>query len=66
MTKDITVTKRDGSRETLDLEKMHKVVFYACEGIAGVSASEVEIKSHLQFYNGIQTLDVQETNCAAD
>ena len=68
MTKDITVTKRDGSRETLDLEKMHKVVFYACEGIAGVSASEVEIRSHLQFYNGIQTLDVQETliKAAAD
>ena len=39
---------------------MHKVVFYAYEGIAGVSASEVEIRS-LQFYNGIQTLDVQET-----
>ena len=61
MTKDITVTKRDGSRETLDLEKMHKVVFYACEDIAGVSASEVEIKSSLQFYNGISTEDVQET-----
>ena len=68
MTKDITVTKRDGSRETLDLEKMHKVVFYACEDIAGVSASEVEIKSSLQFYNGIETTDVQETliKAAAD
>jgi len=68
MTKDITVTKRDGSRETLDLEKMHKVVFYACEDIAGVSASEVEIKSSLQFYNGIKTTDVQETliKAAAD
>ena len=57
----ITVTKRDGDREPLDLEKMHKVVFYACEGISGVSASEVEIKSSLQFYNGIKTYDVQET-----
>ena len=39
----IQVTKRDGSKEDLDLEKMHKVVFYACENITGVSASEVEI-----------------------
>ncbi len=68
MTNNITVTKRDGSREVLDLEKMHNVVFYACENIAGVSASEVEIRSHLQFYNGITTLDVQETliKAAAD
>jgi ribonucleoside-diphosphate reductase alpha chain len=36
----IQVTKRDGSRELLDLEKLHKVVFWATEGITGVSASE--------------------------
>ena len=40
-----TIKKRDGTTEELDLEKMHKVVFYACEDITGVSASEVEIKS---------------------
>lgn len=57
----IQVTKRDGSREVLDLEKMHRVVFWATEGITGVSASELEIKSHLQFYNGIKTVDIQET-----
>jgi ribonucleoside-diphosphate reductase alpha chain len=57
----IQVTKRDGSREQLDLEKLHKVVFWATEGITGVSASEVEIKSHIQFYNGIKTADIQET-----
>lgn len=64
----ITVIKRNGSKESLDLEKMHRVVFYACEGISGVSASEVEIKSHLQFYNGIETSNVQETliKAAAD
>jgi len=47
---------------------MHNVVFYACEGITGVSASEVEIRSHLQFYNGIETTNVQETliKAAAD
>lgn len=68
MSKTITVKKRGGNDEILDLEKMHRVVFYACEGIAGVSASEVEIKSHLQFYNGIKTADVQETliKAAAD
>lgn len=57
----IQVTKRDGNREILDLEKLHKVVFWATQGITGVSASEVEIKSHLQFYNGIKTADIQET-----
>ncbi len=55
------VIKRDGTRETLDIEKLHKVVFYACEGINGVSASEVEIKSQIQFFDGIETSDVQET-----
>ena len=64
----IQVTKRDGSKETLDLEKLHKVVFWATEGITGVSASEVEIKSHIQFYNGIKTTEIQETliKAAAD
>lgn len=57
----IQVTKRDGHREDLDLEKMHKVVFYACENITGVSPSEVEIKSHISFYNGITSTEIQET-----
>ena len=48
----INVTKRDGLKEDLDLDKLHKVVFYACEGITGVSASEVEIRSNMQFYDG--------------
>jgi len=58
---EIIVTKRDGRKEPLDIEKLHKVVMWACEGITGVSASEVEIKSHLQFYEGIKTSDIQET-----
>ena len=57
----IQVQKRDSRREPLDLEKLHRVVFWATEGITGVSASELEIKSHLQFYNGIPTADIQET-----
>ena len=57
----IQVTKRDGRKEPLDIEKLHKVVFWATRGITGVSASQVEIKSHIQFYNGIKTSDIQET-----
>lgn len=57
----IQVTKRNGDKENLDLEKLHQVVMWATEGISGVSASEVEIKSHLSFYNGIKTNDIQET-----
>jgi ribonucleoside-diphosphate reductase alpha chain len=57
----IQVTKREGHREDLNLEKLHKVVFWATQGTTGVSASEVEIKSHIQFYNGIKTADIQET-----
>ena len=57
----ILVTKRDGRKEPLDIEKLHKVVFWATQGITGVSASEVEIKSHIQFYSGIKTTDIQET-----
>lgn len=57
----IYVTKRDGRCEPLDLEKFHKVVFWATKDISGVSASEVEIKSKVQFYNNIKTSDIQET-----
>ena len=57
----IQVVKRDGSKESINLDKLHKVVFYACEGINGVSPSEVEIKSSLQFYNGITSNAIQET-----
>ena len=57
----IQVKKRNGKPENLDLDKLHKVVFYACENITGVSPSEVEIKSSLQFYNGITSSEIQET-----
>ena len=55
------VLKRNGALEPLDLEKMHKVVFWATRGIENVSASELEIRSQIQFYDGIKTSDVQET-----
>ena len=54
------VKKRDGRIEPLDLEKMHLMVEEACTGIAGVSASQVEMKSGIQFYDGITTAEIQE------
>lgn len=64
----IQVTKRDGTREPLDINKFHKVAMYACEGLSGVSVSDLEIKTHIQFYNGIKSTDIQETliKAAAD
>ena len=58
---EILVTKRNGHKEPLNIEKLHKVVMWSCEHLTGVSASEVEIKSHLQFYTGIKSHDIQET-----
>lgn len=57
----LQVIKRNGTKEPLDLSKFHRVVEWACEGITGVSESEIEIRSHIQFYNGIKTSDIQET-----
>jgi ribonucleoside-diphosphate reductase alpha chain len=55
------VTKRDGTREDLNIDKLHKVVMYAVENLTGVSASQVEINSQIQFYDGIASTDIQET-----
>ena len=55
------VKKRDGTLEDLNIDKLHKVVMYACEDITGVSASEVEINSQIQFFESIATEDIQET-----
>ena len=57
----IHIVKRNGEKENLDLEKMHKVVFEACNNINNVSASEVELKSHIQFYSGMTSSEIQET-----
>jgi ribonucleoside-diphosphate reductase alpha chain len=64
----IMVTKRDGSKEAIDVEKLHKVVYWATEGLKNVSVSEVEIRSQIQFYDNIKTSDIQETmiKAAAD
>jgi ribonucleoside-diphosphate reductase alpha chain len=64
----INVIKRDGRKEPLDIEKLHKVVFWATENLSGVSASELELRSQIQFYNNIKTSELQETliKAAAD
>ena len=54
------VKKRNGSIEPLNLEKIHNMVEEACKGLAGVSASQVEIQSGIQFYDGITTGEIQE------
>ena len=60
MSNGIKVVKRDGRVESLDLDKMHKMVDEACKGLANVSASQVEMKSGIQFYDGITTEAIQE------
>ena len=61
MTNGIKVKKRNGrGTESLNLDKMHKMVEEACKGLAGVSASQVEIQSGIQFYDGITTEQIQE------
>ena len=54
------VTKRDGTVQPFDLEKVHKVLEWATEGITGVSVSEIEIKANIQLYNKIPAYDIHE------
>lgn len=56
----INVTKRDGTLEEFDLDKIHKVLFWATEGITGVSVSEIEIKANIQLYDNIPAYDLHE------
>ena len=57
----IQVTKRDGRLEPINLDKIHKVIAWAADGLDNVSVSQVELKSHIQFYEGIKTRDIHET-----
>lgn len=68
MNQQLTVTKRDGRKERIDLDKIHRVITWAAEGLENVSVSQVELKSHIQFYDGIKTEDIHETiiKAAAD
>jgi len=56
----INIIKSDGRKEPLDVNKIHKVVEFACEGLANVSPSQVEMSSHIQFYDGMTSKEIQE------
>ena len=60
MSNGIKVKKRNGTTEPIDLTKLHTMVEAACSGLSGVSASQVEINSGIQFYDGITTAEIQE------
>ena len=68
MNSNLQVTKRDGRTEPLDLDKIHRVVTWAAEGLDNVSVSQVELRAHIQFYAGMKTADIHETliRAAAD
>lgn len=57
---EINVTKRDGTLQSFDLEKVHQVLEWACEDITGVSMSEIEIKANIQLYDKIPAYDIHE------
>ena len=58
---DLMVTKRNGREEKIDLEKIHRVIDWAADGLENVSVSQVELKAQIQFFNGIRTADIHET-----
>ena len=58
--KAVYVTKRDGRKELLDINKIHRMVEEACEGLSGVSVSQIEMNADLQFTDGVTTNDIQE------
>lgn len=68
MNQNLSVTKRDGSKEAINLDKIHRVIEWAAEGLDNVSVSQVALRSHLQFYDGIKTEEIHETiiKAAAD
>ena len=60
MDKNFYVVKRDGKKESLNLDKIHKVVSWACEDLTGVSQSEIELRAQLQIGAGTLTKDIHE------
>ena len=60
MSNGIFIVKRDGSKELINIDKIHKVVEFACDGLAGVSSSQIEMNANLQFYDGMATHEIQE------
>ena len=60
MSNGIYIVKRNGSKEPINIDKIHKVVEFACEGLAGVSSSQIEMNANLQFYDGMSSGEIQE------
>ena len=60
MSNGIFIVKRDGSKEPINVDKIHKVVEFACDGLAGVSSSQIEMNANLQFYDGMATHEIQD------
>lgn len=56
----INIVKRDGRKEPLDINKIHSVIEWACEGLSGVSVSEVELASQIQFFNNMKSSQIHE------
>lgn len=67
-TDNISVKKRNGKIESFDIDKIHKMVEIACEGLAGVSVSDIEMQAHLSFHDGIATTEIHRalTKAASD
>ncbi|MEN8771402.1 MAG: class 1a ribonucleoside-diphosphate reductase subunit alpha [Glaciecola sp.] len=61
MNKQLSVTKRDGEKEPINLDKIHKVITWAAKDLKNVSVSQVEIKAHIQFFDGISSEVIHET-----
>ncbi|MBW3139058.1 ribonucleoside-diphosphate reductase subunit alpha [Ferrimonas balearica] len=68
MNSNLLVTKRDGRKEPIDLEKIHRVIYWAAMGLDNVSVSQVELAAQIYFYDGIETEAIHETliKAAAD
>ena len=60
MSNGIHIVKRNGNRESLNIDKIHFVVEEACKNLAGVSSSQIEMNANLQFYDGMNTAQIQE------
>jgi ribonucleoside-diphosphate reductase alpha chain len=60
MSNGIHIVKRNGTKEPININKIHKVVEFACEGLPGVSSSQIEMNANLQFYDGMSTSEIQE------
>ncbi|MCR3756226.1 MAG: ribonucleoside-diphosphate reductase 1 subunit alpha [Candidatus Westeberhardia cardiocondylae] len=68
MSQPLLVVKRNGRKENINLDKIHRVINWAAHGLSDVSVSQVELRSRIQFYHGIKTSDIHETiiKAAAD